>query len=82
MKVFVWQDLSCMSRAFHKAGGIIVIADSLDRAREILKEDNHWNMEEGSSMSTALNTDPAIIIDSIAAPEEEKIFYFPNAGCC
>lgn len=75
MKTFIWKDLTVMSYHWHSDGGIVAIANSLERAREIIRS------EDGPELtSDALTTEPDLIYDCAAT--EEVVLYFPNAGCC
>lgn len=37
MKLFIWEDLKKMSDSYHSDGGVVVIAESLERAHELLR---------------------------------------------
>lgn len=71
MKIFIYEDLTHITGNYHDGGGAVVIAETVGRSKEILKE-NGWEESE-------LDSDCEIYeIKS----EIEKCFIFPDAGCC
>lgn len=75
MQLFVWQDVSDLTSNYHDNGGVLAIADSLERARQIILE-----FPDVGSKCGVLKQDPdftAFVTDS-----EEKVMVFPDAGCC
>lgn len=72
MKLFLWYYLDHVSSRFHEQGGLVVIADSLDRAKEIaIEKDCHIRID----------CPPDKVFTLLEAAEEEVIV-FPDAGCC
>ena len=71
MKVFIWCDVETMSEYYHSNGGVVVFAETEDRAREIANVD-------GCSIKPEEKPDEVRDV----AGGEEKVFYMPNAGCC
>lgn len=75
MQLFVWQDVSDLTSNYHDNGGVLAIADSLERARQIILE-----FPDVGSKCEVMLQDPdftAFVTDS-----EEKVMVFPDAGCC
>lgn len=70
-KVYIWNQVSAVSDNYHPEGGVVIIAPSLDRARK-LGEETFAGMK--------INTKPSFSVPCSAT--EEKIYVFPNAGCC
>ena len=74
-----------MSENYHSEGGVVVIADTLRRARNIVKkwyypgEDEDLEIGE-ENVTTVFNTDPDLILE--VNTEEEFYCDFPDAGCC
>jgi hypothetical protein len=70
MKVFIWYVDKC-SDNYHSDGGVIVFANTEERAREIA------NDKDGCEIR-----DDEMPEDVREASGEERVFIFPNAGCC
>jgi hypothetical protein len=73
MNIFIWERVDNMSYDYHSNGGLVVIARDLDRAREMIKEKIRPDCE-------ALEKQPDFV--SYVQETEEKIFDFPDSGCC
>jgi hypothetical protein len=71
MKVFIWCDVDKMSDSYHSNGGVVVFAETEERAREIANVD-------GCSIKPEEKPDEVRDVTG----GEEKVFYMPNAGCC
>lgn len=71
MKVFVWNDVDKVSNRYHEGGGVVVFADTEERAREIANVDG-----------CAIRADeyPNDVRD--VAGGDEAVYYMPNAGNC
>lgn len=72
MKVFIWENIEEVSGRYHSNGGLVVIADNEVRAREIA------NIVPGCYVHP--EETPNYIRD--VSDGEEKVFIFPDAGCC
>lgn len=75
MKLFIWHSVSYVSSNYHHEGAVVVIADSLDRAREMIAE------------KTAKCADGcgAMVVDPDLTREcegPELIAVHIDAGCC
>jgi hypothetical protein len=74
MKVFVWADVDRCSDNYHANGGVVVFADSEERARELA------NATRGCAIKESETPDD---VRGIAGEDQpEAVFIFPNAGCC
>lgn len=71
MKAFLWHQIDKVSDNYHEGGGVIIVAETIDRAREIA-------LVGDEKMS--IDGEPDYIFDSDLI--EEKVIPFPNAGCC
>ena len=73
MTMFVWESVGNLTENYHDGGGVVVIAVSVDAARKQI---------EGACPKgcTALKDEPDYRANVEAG--EEKIFVFPDAGCC
>lgn len=71
VKLFVWERVDQLTTNWHPEGGLVIIAESLDAARELIKD----RVKCG-----ALTKDPDYTTSVYG--KEEKVFIFPDAGCC
>ncbi len=75
MRMFVWEDECGVSDRYHDTGGVLVIANDLNRTRELLKN------EDGVSKDSTVFTKEPDFSTSVGTTKE-KVFIFPDAGCC
>jgi hypothetical protein len=73
MHLFVWENVSLITTSWHDGGGLLVIAPSLDQAREIIRK----KCPEGCE---ALTAEPALTCQ--VDHYESLLMLFPDAGCC
>jgi hypothetical protein len=74
MKVFIWFNIDQLTDNHHSDGGLVVIADNEQDARIIA-------MERGVVFSD--DEKPEVYkLDDEHLGSKNKIFIFPNAGCC
>lgn len=73
MKVYIWKDIGQVSYNYHPEGGLVVVAESEARAREIANSYPDIEVLEGEK--------PDVCI-AAGEGEEERVIPFPNAGCC
>jgi hypothetical protein len=67
--MFVWEDVGYgLTDNYHSGGGTVVIADSLDQARKLV--------------GCEAIKDVAPSFTAPVVSEEDKVFIFPDAGCC
>jgi len=71
MKVFIWCNVEKMSDNYHSDGGVVVFAETEERAREIA------NVDGCSIKSHEMPDEMREVVGGV-----ERIFYMPNAGCC
>jgi len=70
MKVFVWERVDKCSDSYHEAGGVVVFADTLDRAFEIANV---------GGCQIRRDEEP----DEVREVEGgEAVYVMPDAGCC
>jgi hypothetical protein len=72
MKVFVWWRAEHVTDSWHPEGGLVVFAETEERARELA------NAESGCELK------PEEVPDEVrdVADGAEKVFIMPDAGCC
>lgn len=72
MKVFVWHEVIQCSDSYHSEGGVVVFAETEQRARELA------NAEPGCSIQP--DEQPDEVRD--VAGGSERVYIMPDAGCC
>ena len=72
MKVFIWENVEKCSDNYHSDGGVVVIAETEERAREIANLEPGCNIQNDEEVSYVVGT----------YSKKEKVFIFPDAGCC
>ena len=73
-KMFVWENVSDLTGNYHDGGGVVVIADNMDVARELLVKNG---ARKGCEVFK-LDPDYSASVEA----DEDKVFIFPDAGCC
>lgn len=76
MKLFIWNNVDPITSNWHSGGGIAVIAETLERAREIINEKTH-DLEHAPC--SALTDEPDLVRE---CEGPEIIMLFQDAGCC
>ena len=71
MKAYLWYDISYASDSYHTEGTVLIEAATLERARELGKE---------TDRNMTIDDEPTKVFKSNST--EEKVWVFPNAGCC
>lgn len=77
MKVFIWTSIEKLTDNYHSEGGLVVVAKDLERAYELAR--NEGVEFTTNEYSDELTPDVVYNTDDSA---EEKVFIFPDAGCC
>ena len=72
MKVFVWANVGQCSYSHHSGGGVVVFAETEQRAREIANATPGCAIQESET--------PEEVRD--VAGGGERVFIMPDAGCC
>jgi hypothetical protein len=78
MKIFIWENVSHVSDSYHGGGGVAVVAATLERARELLPSPKPYG--EDVKRCEAHDVAPTATYETTAS--EERVFVFPDAGCC
>lgn len=71
MKVFVWNYVCELTDSYHSGGGLIVFAETEERARQLA-------IEQGVKFGKSENPDDVREVSGGA----EAIYVMPDAGCC
>ncbi len=72
--MFVWDSVGGLTNNYHDGGGTVVIADNLEVARQLLVKNG---VAEASDVHTQAPNYTASVVS-----DEDKVFIFPDAGCC
>ena len=72
MKIFIWKRVGQCSYNYHTEGGVTVIAETEERARELANELEYCDILPEEIPDLVANVDYM----------NEKVFIFPDAGCC
>ncbi len=72
MKVFVWERIEQATNNYHTEGGVVVFADTEERAREMA------NLRNGCSIAPSEKPDDVRDV----AGGNEAVWIMPDAGCC
>jgi hypothetical protein len=73
MKMFIWMSAEMVSSRYHSDGGLMVIASTEERARELANGTEDVVVSPGNTVDH--------VYELLGAPEE-KVLVFPDAGCC
>lgn len=71
MKVFVWTNVSNLTDNWHSGGGLIVFAETEERARQLATD-------QGVSFTEHDTVDDVRIVEG----GDEAVYIMPDAGCC
>lgn len=88
MKIFIWENVEHLTTNWHNGGGLTVVAESLDAARELLRASVPEKCE-------AFTKDPNKTYDLFSSAmrcsshctqcgddPEPVVIVFPDSGCC
>lgn len=73
MKLFMWDFVGGATGSYHDGGGVVVIAETLERAREMIAA------EKEREKCEALTQEPDLVRE---CDGPEHISVHPDAGCC
>lgn len=81
MKAFLWHDIDKVSSNYHERGSVLIEAETIERARELamVSGSSGWPEKEAGPMED-ITREPDAIFESNS--NEEKVWVFPDAGCC
>lgn len=81
MNIYVWEYADGVTDSLHDGGGVLVVAATVDKAREQWGEYAR-NFDGVKPLSnTALDDDPQHVWPTEFFAEE-RIIVFPDLGCC
>jgi len=74
MNIFIFEDISKVSGVYHSEGGLVIIANDINHAKEVIMDD-HWIRITDKEWEAVESFD---LKDNV----EPKYWVMPNAGCC
>lgn len=81
MRIFVWEYIGPVSSSWHNSGGVLVIAESIDRAKTLVDELRLSNGITPKDLASDPLGEPELQAE-LVGDHEERIMVFPDAGCC
>lgn len=73
MKVFIWERLEQATGNFHSEGGVVAVAESVERAKELA---------QNQGVTFGNHYDTTVIEYELVGEHPEKVIVFPDTGCC
>lgn len=67
MKLFIWDYLCELTDSYHNGGGLVVVAEDLDKAK---------------ALNGAIGDNPPDRVYDLKGKNEEAVYVFPDSGCC
>ena len=75
--IFVWENVyRGLTGNYHSGGGALVIADDIEKARELLKTEPAVD----SDHCDVFKKDPSYTAKVMT--DDDSVIIFPDAGCC
>lgn len=79
MQLYIWENVSeFLTDSYHDGGGLAIVAENLPRARELFLAKA---TSPDKRKCEVLSRDPDELYN-VDAEAKEKVFIFPDAGCC
>lgn len=74
MKIFIFESVNRLTGQYHHSGGLVIIADNQEQAKDLIKDDSDIAVsdEEWNSVE----------IFELKDETKPKYWIFPDAGCC
>lgn len=76
MIILIFDFIAELTSSYHNGGGLVVIARCIESAKKLIKTDGYIRITD-NEWSHVIIYPLQETIDT-----EEKLFIFPNAGCC
>jgi hypothetical protein len=74
MKIFVFNRINQCSCNYHTEGGVVIVADDIDAAKELIKSDEYISITKKEWANVE-----AFELATVVLP---KYWVMPDAGCC
>lgn len=76
--VYVWDDVSRLTKHWHDGGGLLILAVDMDRAKELFEIEAS---KEHSDLLDFPKNAPTYSWE-VSDNEEDAMVVFPDSGCC
>lgn len=73
MNIYVWKRIEKATSSYHTEGGLLVVAENEERAREIANMYEDVEVLQTEIVSAVFPTTHKVL---------EQVIVFPDAGCC
>lgn len=73
MNIYVYNRCEGLTNYWHDGGGAVVIAPTRGRADELIRQ---------SPAAETFEVDGAVDVYPLAGEPDERVWIFPDAGCC
>ena len=82
MKLFLWRRIDQCTRNEHSEGGVVVVAETVERARELAAQycDDYELGHAPGHCQIRPDELPDAVYD--VPGREEAVYLFPDKGCC
>ena len=75
MKIFIFEYINQVSGNYHSGGGLVIIAESKEKAIELIADNKHIRPDEKEWET--------VVVYKLADTDiQPKYFVMPDAGCC
>jgi hypothetical protein len=83
-KIFIFEYVRELTGNFHSGGGLVVIAENLERAIQMAKstKKQHSYVEKDDFIELDDEEIKNVSMYDLQGEVEEKLMIFPDAGCC
>lgn len=72
-KIYIWRRIERATDNYHREGGVVIVAESLEKALELSKSVN--------SLKIASHETPDMEMELLGDPPD-SVVVFPDKGCC
>ena len=74
MNVYVFDYIGRLTDRWHPEGGLVIVAQDEDRARELIEQDRETIVDDEEWRE--------VVVYPTSDDAEERVYKFPDAGCC
>lgn len=82
MKIFILENVEELTSNYHTNGAMAIIAQDIERAKILSRTNGYKSYFDGTCVTEVSEDEwsKALVYECDAT--EEKVFIFPDAGCC
>lgn len=71
MKIFIWERLENVSDNWHREGGLVIVAETLDEAKALVANNEYIKIDKAPDY-----------VYEISKEATKRFIVFPDSGCC